>query len=71
MSKYLKLITVTLSIGVMLGTSFFETARYVNHHNRDAFRLLSADSQQPVYHFIVSKYSDPKKIDYSYRNSKY
>jgi hypothetical protein len=72
MPKYFKLITFTLSVGLMIGAGTFETARYINHHNRDAFRLLSADSQVPVYHFITSIYSpDSSRMNYSYSNSRY
>lgn len=71
MLKYLKLLTITMSIGTMLGSGLFETVRYTNHKNRDSFRLLSADSQEPVYHFITTAYSDSSRMNYSYSNSKY
>ena len=71
MLKYIKFITVTVSLGAMLGTGLFETVRYANHRNRDSFRVLSTDSQEPVYHFITTAYSDSSRMNYSYSNSKY
>jgi hypothetical protein len=71
MLKYFKIILFFATAGLALGTGVFEVTRYANHPNRDSFRFLSADSHEPVYHYIVSKYSDTSRMNYSYSNSKY